>query len=97
MKLHPGQEQEYRRRHDAIWPDLVALLKEAGITNYSIFLDAATHSLFGVLETRDQARLEHLPQHPLMQQWWAYMADIMETKPDQSPVQIPLESVFYLP
>ena len=96
MKLHPGLEAEYRRRHDELWPELAQLLKQTGISDYSIFLDPDTLALFGVLNIDEPARLDELPQHPVMQRWWAYMADIMDTNPDHSPVSVPLEEVFYL-
>ena len=97
MKLHPGQEAEYRRRHDDLWPERSDLLTSAGIRNYSIFLDPDTLALFGVLDIDDPSRLDDLPAQPVMQRWWAYMADIMETNPDQSPVSLPLTQVFHLP
>jgi L-rhamnose mutarotase len=97
MKLHPGQTEEYQRRHDAIWPELADLLHETGVRNYSIFLDAETLALFGVLEIETPARMDDLPGHPVMQRWWAYMADIMESNPDHSPLSVPLKEVFYLP
>lgn len=96
MKLHPGQAAEYRRRHDALWPELAALLRETGISDYSIFLDETTHDLFGILRIDDPERLDALPRHPVMQRWWAYMADIMEANPDRSPRSEPLREVFYL-
>lgn len=97
MKLFPGQEEEYRRRHDLIWPELKELLKETGISEYSIFLDRETNSLIGVLKAEDPRALDQLPAREVMQRWWAYMADIMESNPDHSPVSIPLDEVFYLP
>ncbi|MBL7829121.1 MAG: L-rhamnose mutarotase [Saprospiraceae bacterium] len=97
MQLFPGQEAEYRRRHDALWPELQALLKSTGISDYSIFLDSETLSLFGVLTIDEPMRLDSLPAHPVMQRWWTYMADIMASNPDHSPVSIPLQEVFYLP
>lgn len=97
MKLHPGREAEYRRRHDEIWPELADLLKQTGIREYSIFLDPDTLALFGVLDIDDPAQLDALPAHPVMQRWWAYMADIMEANPDRSPVSVPLTQVFHLP
>lgn len=96
MKLFPGKEAEYKRRHDELWPELAALLKEAGIQDYSIFLDAETNSLFGVLHIADPAQIDALPDHEVMQRWWRYMSDIMETHADHSPVSIPLKEVFYL-
>ena len=97
MQLHKGQEDEYKKRHSEIWPELSSLLKESGISEYSIFLDEATYSLFGVLKTDNELSLDKLPEHPVMQRWWSYMKDIMETNPDNSPVSIPLKEVFYLP
>jgi L-rhamnose mutarotase len=96
MKLFPGFAEEYRRRHDEIWPELTALLKDAGIYDYSIFIDPETDYLFGVMKTEDSKILDHLPYNLLMQQWWQHMSDIMETNPDNSPVTIPLKEVFYL-
>ena len=97
MRLNPGQAEEYRRRHDAIWPELAALLREAGVSDYSIHLDEATGTLFGVLWRTADHGMEALPDHPVMRRWWAYMADIMETHPDNSPVVTPLVTVFHMP
>lgn len=97
MQLNPGQEDEYIRRHDAIWPELVTLLRDSGITNYSIHLDRETLTLFGYLERRDDHAMNDLPAHPVMQKWWADMGDIMATNPDGSPVAIPLLETFYMP
>lgn len=96
MKLHPGMEAEYRKRHDEIWPELVELLKGAGVSDYSIHLDRETNTLFGVLWRRADHTMDALPAHPVMQRWWAHMADIMETKPDNEPVSAPLETVFHM-
>lgn len=97
MQLFDGCEAEYKKRHNELWPELKQLLKENGISDYSIFLDSATNSLFGVMKADDPAKLADLPLHLVMQKWWKQMADIMETNADNSPVQIPLEEVFYLP
>ena len=96
MQLNPGMEGEYRRRHDAIWPELVALLKEAGVEDYSIHLDPETNILFGVLWRRPDHGMDALPAHPVMQRWWAHMADIMATKPDNEPVAVPLVPMFHM-
>jgi L-rhamnose mutarotase len=97
MKLLPGFAEEYRRRHDAIWPELQELLRGAGVADYSISLDTATNDLLAVLKVADRRNLDKLPQLPVMQRWWAFMADIMETNADRSPRSWPLEEVFYLP
>ncbi|CDX16641.1 L-rhamnose mutarotase [Mesorhizobium sp. ORS 3324] len=96
MKLNPGMKAEYKRRHDEIWPELVALLREAGISDYSIHLDEETSILFGVLWRRDDHGMADLPKHPVMQGWWAHMADVMETKADNEPVAMPLETMFHM-
>lgn len=97
MQLHQGKIEEYKRRHDEIWPELVDLLKSVGIEDYSIFLDEETLALIGVLKIEDSLKLEELPRHPVMQKWWAYMGDIMDANPDNSPVSISLKEIFYLP
>src|SRR5690606_27680775 len=95
MKLIPGFEEEYEKRHREIWPELSLLLKEAGILDYSIYLDKETSTLFAVQTiTRDSS--QSLGSTELVQKWWAYMADIMETNPDNSPVSVPLREVFTL-
>ena len=96
MRLNPGMEAEYTRRHDDIWPELVDLLREAGISNYSIHLDQETNTLFGYLERREDHSMDDLPNHPVMRKWWAYMGDIMATNPDGSPVAIPLSETFFM-
>ena len=96
MRLHPGMEAEYRRRHDEIWPELVDLLGQAGVSDYSIHLDRETNLLFGVLWRRADHGMADLPNHPVMKRWWAHMADIMETKPDDEPVAVPLVTVFHM-
>jgi L-rhamnose mutarotase len=96
MQLNPGMEDEYRRRHDEIWPELVELLKEAGVEDYLIHLDRETGILFGVLWRRTDHSMADLPSHPVMKRWWAHMADIMATNPDQSPVDTPLVTVFHM-
>lgn len=97
MHLKPGMEAEYRKRHDEIWPELTTLLKDAGVSDYSIHLDRQTGTLFGVLWRKADHGMAQLPDHPVMKRWWAHMADIMATKPDNEPVAIPLETVFHMP
>ncbi len=96
MKLHKGQEAEYKKRHDELWPELQLLLKETGVSDYSIFLDESTGDLLGVLKVKDPILMNELPLHPVMQKWWTFMKDIMESNSDNSPVSIPLKEVFHL-
>jgi L-rhamnose mutarotase len=97
MFLNPGCAEEYARRHDRIWPELQALLTEAGIGNYSIYLDPESDSLFAYLERREDHMMDRLPGHPLMRQWWDHMRDIMRTHPDGAPVVVELMPMFHLP
>jgi L-rhamnose mutarotase len=96
MKLNPGMKEEYRKRHGEIWPELVKLLKEAGIGNYSIFLDEETNTLFAYQEQSGESSSQDLGNTEIVKKWWKYMADIMETNPDNSPVSVPLEQVFFM-
>ena len=95
MKLKPGNEVEYKRRHDEIWPELSLALEEAGVSDYSIFLDEETLTLFAVQKLADNHSAGDLPSHPVVKRWWAYMADLMDTNPDNSPVSLPLREVFH--
>ncbi len=97
MKLFKGYEAEYKRRHNELWPELALLLKQAGISNYFIFLDETTNELFSSFTINEGTGIEKLPQEPIMKKWWAYMKDIMETNEDNSPVAMALQQVFYLP
>jgi L-rhamnose mutarotase len=96
MQLKPGAKEAYRARHDAIWPELAALLHESGIHDYSIFLDEETLSLFAVLKLADDHRRESLPDYPVMRKWWDHMAPLMEVAPDNRPREWPLTQVFHL-
>jgi len=96
MKLKPGFEAEYKKRHDEIWPELQTLLSDSGIQDYSIFLDEETLTLFAVQKLKEDFDEDYLPNHPIVKKWWAYMADIMDTNPDNSPVVISLKEVFHL-
>jgi L-rhamnose mutarotase len=95
MKLKPGFATEYKRRHDEIWPELSTLLKESGISDYTIFLDEETNILFAV-QQQNGSSSQDLGSTKIVQKWWAYMADIMDTNPDHSPVCKNLIEVFHL-
>lgn len=95
MKLKPGFSAEYKKRHDEIWPELSALLRENGVSDYTIFLDEETNILFAVQKLSGKGS-QDLGQTEIVKRWWAYMADIMDTNPDNSPVSTPLINVFHL-
>jgi L-rhamnose mutarotase len=96
MKLKPGFKEEYARRHAAIWPELKQLLSKAGIHDYSIYFDENTNLLFAVQYQSGEESSQELGTAAIVQKWWEYMADIMETNPDMSPVSVPLEEVFHM-
>lgn len=98
MKLKPGAAKEYKKRHDLLWPELVEIFKQRGISDYSIFLDPDDVTLFAVRKVSSKSDLEIEETHMLlMEKWWDHMADLMETNPDNSPKLEMLSSVFYLP
>jgi L-rhamnose mutarotase len=97
MNLFPGQAAEYEKRHDEIFPELALALKDAGISDYSIWLDPETHHLFAILTRSDHHTIDRLPDLEIMKRWWRHMADIMETDASNVPTQVPLRRVFYLP
>ena len=94
MFLKPGCEAEYEKRHNAIWPELKKLLSENGVCDYSIYWDKDTNILFASQKVQGEEPSQDMGSNPIVQKWWAYMADIMETNPDNSPVSIPLKEVF---
>jgi len=96
MQLLPGNAEAYRERHDGLWPELRDLLMRAGIREYHIFLDPDSNTLFATLLRRDDHDMDRLPLDPVMQRWWASMADLMETKADNEPVSRPLRPMFRL-
>jgi L-rhamnose mutarotase len=96
MKLLPGNKEEYARRHSAIWPELKELLQKSGVRDYTIFLDEETNTLFAVQYQDGDSSSQDLGSNPIVQKWWKYMSDIMETNEDFSPVSIPLESLFHM-
>jgi L-rhamnose mutarotase len=95
MNLFPGQAAEYEKRHDEIFPELALALKDAGISDYSIWLDPETHHLFATLTRSDDHTIDRLPDLDIMKRWWKHMADIMETDANNVPTQLPLRRVFY--
>ena len=96
MRLKAGCEQEYKKRHDAIWPELKAELRKAGVSGYSIYLDRKTNTLFAYQYLAEDASDGELPKKEIVQKWWRMMADIMETNPDKSPASDDLIEMFHM-
>lgn len=96
MKLFPGMEEEYQRRHQQLWPEMEEMIRAHGGSNYTIFFDPDTLTLFGYLEIQDEALWDAGADTEINRKWWDFMADIMECNPDNSPVTLPLREVFHL-
>lgn len=96
MKIKKGFETEYARRHALIWPEMKELLKKQGISDYSIFLDEDTDTLFAYQLSNGENGSQDLGNLEIVKKWWRYMADIMDVNDDFSPVSIPLKEVFHL-
>ncbi|MFD1628749.1 L-rhamnose mutarotase [Pseudopedobacter beijingensis] len=95
MYLKPGYEEEYKKRHHEIWPELKQLLKESGISDYTIFFDKESNVLFAVQKIEGK-NSQKLGENEVVKKWWAYMADIMGTNADNSPLSDPLKEVFHM-
>ncbi len=96
MKLFEGMAEEYEKRHNALWPEMKDMIHEYGGSNYSIFLDKETNVLYGYIELEDREKWDESANTEICRKWWHFMADIMETNPDESPVAKDLDAVFHL-
>jgi L-rhamnose mutarotase len=96
MRVSPGAHAEYKRRHDALWPEMAALLREHGVRDYTIWLDGARNLLLAHVVAESRERWEAIARSPVCRRWWAHMKDIMEANPDDSPVSEELAEVFHL-
>ena len=96
MTLEPGNREEYEKRHNPIWPELQQVLREHGVSNYSIFLDRNTDRLFAYAEIESEEQFRVIAETDVCRRWWAYMKDLMLTNPDDSPVALDLVEVFHL-
>lgn len=96
MKLFPGKEEEYEKRHNLLWPEMKEMIHKYGGKNYTIFLDEETLTLFGYIEIESEEKWAESANTEICRKWWDYMADIMETNPDNSPVSIDLMNIFHL-
>ncbi|SDQ13046.1 L-rhamnose mutarotase [Pseudovibrio sp. Tun.PSC04-5.I4] len=96
MKLKPGYLDDYKKRHEDLWPELKELFASHGISDFTIHFDSSTNELLAVHSVSGELSAQDLGSYPIVQKWWAFMADIMETYPDGSPVTTPLKQVFHL-
>lgn len=96
MRVHPGREAEYRRRHEAVWPDLLADLKAAGVENYSIFMRG--QDLFAYLEVTDFERFtEAMGRSEANARWQREMDDLIDPLTDpETGFHRRLAEVFHL-
>ena len=81
MKLKPGCEVEYERRHRAIWPELVKLLRETGVSDYYIYWDKETNLLFAVQEQAGESGSQDLGTNPIVKKWWDFIVKVLEEIP----------------
>jgi L-rhamnose mutarotase len=96
MSVHHGQEEEYARRHNPIWPELADMLVAHGVHTYSIFLDRQTGDLFAYVEIESEERWNAIAATDVCRRWWRYMSEVMPSQPDGEPVSRPLPEVFHL-
>ena len=96
MNVNPGCESEYERRHNPIWPELEAVLKQHSVLSYSIFLHPETRQLFAYAEIQDEARWNAIAATPVCRRWWTSMKGLMPTNPDDSPIIKELREVFHI-
>lgn len=96
MKLYPGMAAEYEKRHNELWPEMAEMIREHGGKNYSIFWDKETDILFGYIEIEDETKWEASSNTAINRKWWDFMAPLMETNPDNSPVSRDLQLMFHL-
>lgn len=96
MKIFEGCEAEYENRHRNIWPEMKDMLFKHGCGKFEIFLDEETNILFGYVEIEDEAKWALRDDTDINRKWWNYMADLMETNEDNSPVSFDLKNVFHM-
>lgn len=96
MKLYDGMEKEYEKRHNELWQDMKDMIHEYGGKNYSIFWDKDTNILFGYIEIEDEEKWNASAETEVCRRWWHFMANVMETNPDERPVSVDLKMMFHL-
>lgn len=96
MSVFPEHAAEYRRRHNPIWPELEAVLKQHGVLSYSIFLHPQTSQLFAYVEFEDEQKWQAIAGTEVCRKWWAYMKEIMPSHPDNRPIASDLQEVFHI-
>ena len=96
MEVYPDKHEEYEKRHNDIWPEMIEELRKHGGSNYSIFLDKETNRLFGYVEIEDEEKWSRMASTEINQKWWDYMDPVMKTNPDKSPVSVDLKEVFHM-
>ena len=96
MRLKKGAEEEYRRRHDALWPEMKQIMLDSGIVYYSISLDPATNILYAIQFIDEAGKsAEGVRHNPAVRRWSQYMSDIVESDADGNQILNPLEEMFY--
>ncbi len=96
MIINADAHDEYERRHNPIWRELAYVLKNHGVSNYSIFLEKETNQLFGYVEITSETQWNSIAETEICRRWWAFMKDVMATNDNDSPVSAELKEVFHL-
>ena len=95
MTLRPGNQSEYEKRHNPVWPELEELFRDKGVWTYSIFLDRETDRLFAYVEFESEAQWQKISETEICRKWWAQNSQLMLTNDDQSPATTDLDEVFH--
>ncbi len=95
LRLRPGSEAEYRRRHDALWPEMQQALLGAGLLHYEIHLEPGSGLLFAFMVRRIDHSMDTLPDNPAWQRWQRHMADLL-VQDNGLPMRVPLQRMFLL-
>jgi L-rhamnose mutarotase len=90
MSVYPDFAQEYEKRHNPIWPELEKVLKDHGVSNYSIFLHHETRQLFGYAEIESEEQWASIASTEICQRWWKHMGSRHGVEPGPQPGQCPV-------
>ena len=96
MQVNPDAHKEYAHRHNPIWPELEAVLKDHGAHRYAIYLDRERSLLFATVEIDSEERWNAVASTDVCQRWWKHMRDVMPSNPDNSPVSTEIREVFHM-
>lgn len=94
MKLNEGSVEQYKKNHENVYPQLEKLFLKAGVKEYTIWFDEETNYLFAYLDVENIEAWNEIPSSDICKKWWEFMAPIMATNEDNSPVSVDLKNVY---